>query len=159
VAAVTWEVAAMTSTSIKYLSIFLTTFISISTAAASFHDAPGRNTYENLQIPHYDSQAEILTELVAPFLLIFFIFQIGLKQALKFALSAEDEWHSEQEAARKQRNKYATLIALTVSLMLIPTQLFQDINELIFVVFGGLTYFIFIGVGLLVLYWAVKAIL
>lgn len=147
----------MTSTLTKYLSIILLLTITVSTAAASFHSGGG-DPYENLQIPHYDSQAEILTELVAPFLLIFFIFQIGLKQALKFALSAEDEWHSEREQARKQRNKYATLIALAVSLMLVPTQLFQDINELIFVVFGGLTYIIFIGVGLLVLYWGFKAI-
>lgn len=153
----TW--AAMTSTLTKIAALSLIILFSLSAAAATFHSATGTdNPYENLSIPHYDSQAEILTELVAPFLLIFFIFQIGLKQALKFALSAEDEWHSEKEAARKQRNKYATLIALTVTLMLIPTKLFQDINELIFVVFGSLTYLLFIGAGLIVLYMAIKAI-
>lgn len=157
----TWEVtwAAMTSTLTKAAAISLIFLFSLSTATATFHSATGTDDpYENFSIPHYDSQAEILTELVAPFLLIFFIFQIGLKQALKFSLSAEDDWHHEKEEARKQRNKYATLIALTVTLMLIPTKLFQDINELIFVVFGGITYLIFIGVGLIVVYWAVKAI-
>lgn len=149
----------MTSISTKAVLISLLFLTIVSGVNASFHDASGTNNpYENLQIPHYDSQTEILTELVAPFLLIFFVFQIGLKQALKFALSAEDEWHSEKEAARKQRNKYATLIALSVTLMLVPTKLFQDINELIFVVFGGLTYVLLIGTGLIVLYMAAKAI-
>jgi hypothetical protein len=131
----------------------------VSGAAASFHGSTGTdNPYENFQIPHYESNVELLTELVAPFLLIFFIFQIGLKQALKFALSPDDEWAQDKKAKRKQRNKYATLIALTVTLMLVPTKLFQDINELIFIVFGGLTYILFIGAGLVVVYMIVKAV-
>jgi hypothetical protein len=149
----------MTTSTSKLSFLLIISIFLLTSAAASFHGASGTdNPYETLEMPHYESHAEILTELVAPFLLIFFVFQIGLKQALKFALSAEDKWHEDRKAARKQRNKYATLIALAVTLMLIPTKLFQDINELIFVVFGSLTYILFLGAGLVVLYMAVKAV-
>lgn len=150
----------MTTSTSKLFLLILTGFLLLTNVTASFHQATGTgDPYENLEMPHYESNAEILTELVAPFLLIFFIFQMGLKQALKFALSADDKWHEDKKANRKRRNKYATLIALSVTLMLIPTKLFQDINELIFLVFGSLTYILFIGAGLFVFYMIVKAVL
>ena len=87
----------------------------------------------------FDSQWEILTELVAPFLFLFIIFQIGLERALNFTTSTDDSFYSD-DAQKKKNKKYSIVLALITTLLLVPTQHFQEITALTAIIFGSLVY-------------------
>ncbi len=106
-------------------------------------DEPG------LDIPEYDSNEEILTQFVAPFLLIAILLQIALQRALMFTLADSDGLEtiltgSDQEKRRIRRQ--SMILSLVITGMIVPTTLFQYINELMAVLFGGITYVFFIAV-------------
>lgn len=87
----------------------------------------------------FDSQWDILTQFVAPFLFLFIIFQIGLERALNFTTSTDDGFYSNDEQKEKNK-KYSMVLALIITLILVPTQHFQEIAALTAVVFGSLVY-------------------
>ncbi|MFB6191593.1 MAG: hypothetical protein ABEJ64_04145 [Candidatus Nanohaloarchaea archaeon] len=113
-------------------------------------------------IPQYDSQMEIATDFVAPFLLITLVFQIGLERALMFTL-AEDRnaWLGRDPNYKRERKKIkkrSLILALVITGMLVPTPFFRSINDLIAVVFGGSIYLMTIIAGIAALYFLVSSI-
>jgi len=92
----------------------------------------------SFSIPEYDSQKEIATQLVAPFLLITVILQIGLRRALYFTLDTNSPLAGDSE--KKKARKQATIIALIIAGMMIPTPLFQNLNRFVSWVFGSGIY-------------------
>lgn len=114
-------------------------------------------------IPQYDSQMEIATEFVAPFLLITLVLQIGLERALMFTLADDKSaWFGQQNPNyRKERKKIrrrSLVLALVITGMLVPTTFFQSINDLIAIVFGGSIYLIAVATGLAGLYFVFKSL-
>jgi hypothetical protein len=114
-------------------------------------------------IPQYDSQWEIATDFVAPFLLITLVLQIGLERALMFTMADDrSAWFGQQNPnyrrERKKIKKRSMILALVITGMLVPTTFFQSINDLIAIVFGGSIYLIAIVTGLAGLYFVFKSL-
>ncbi|MFB6226133.1 MAG: hypothetical protein ABEJ02_02165 [Candidatus Paceibacteria bacterium] len=75
-------------------------------------------------VPEYDSQAEIATELVAPFIFLTVILRFGFQKVLIFTFASEENGRHPMDVFSDKRmsfSKEATLMALTVTAMLIPT--------------------------------------
>lgn len=142
----TLEVVTMTSTWTKLLITSLTLFAVIGFVSGShvYEDNSGSATLSDSEfsIPEYDSHQEILTELVAPFLLIFLVIQIGLQKALVFAFADDDPRAFGQRTSeeRKTIKKYTVLMALVIAGMIIPSPLFEMFNDWVAIVFGGAMY-------------------
>lgn len=106
-------------------------------------------------IPSYDSQEELITNLVAPFLLISLLLQIGFNRALRFAFVDEDKSRDLLgliEENRPSMRRESTLMSITATAMLVPTPFFQQINELVAWVFGGSIYILAIVAGIYFIY-------
>ncbi|MDY6774335.1 MAG: hypothetical protein SVS85_03985, partial [Candidatus Nanohaloarchaea archaeon] len=87
-------------------------------------------TGDSFSIPEYDSQREMLTQFVAPFLLIALILHVGLYRALLFTLAedpptvnsllVDDPYEKDRSRIRKQ----SLLISVVITGMLVPTPFF-----------------------------------
>ncbi|MFB6143669.1 MAG: hypothetical protein ABEJ98_00010 [Candidatus Nanohaloarchaea archaeon] len=107
-------------------------------AATSFYYSNGESiTQEKLSIPSYDSQVDIATDLVAPFLLITILLQTFMQRALSFTLDSDNS----------KLKKNSLLMALAITAMLVPTQFFRMVNQAVAVIFGSIAYLFFILVG------------
>jgi hypothetical protein len=100
---------------------------------------------------YYDSLNDprtALTNFVAPFLLIAIIFQRGFEKALSFSL-AEDDGNmlvDNRSAERKRIRKYAMLMSLTVTAMIVPSPYFQIFQSYIAILFGTISYVFFFAI-------------
>jgi len=98
----------MTSTSSKIAALLTGAILIAGIASASHYygDSNSITADTGFSIPHYDSQEEILTELVAPFLLIAIVFQIGLQRALMFTLDEDrNNWMGADPQYEKEKKK------------------------------------------------------
>jgi hypothetical protein len=129
----------------KLLILIATIIILLGTVSASYYDDEisdfSQDSY--LELPELDSQKDIGTKLVAPFLLIFLILKVGLERALRFTLDADKKhWFGNNPEYKKQRKKIgkqSTLMALIISAMIVPTPAFQIIRKWTTFVFGSVT--------------------
>jgi hypothetical protein len=145
------EEMTLTSTTRKFvLALLLLAFVS--SASADCHDKDA-SSFENnnfFQIPEIDSQFELGTKLVAPFLLITIIFQIGIQRALMFTLDEDgSKWFGRDPQYEKQRKKIkqqSTVMALVIAGMLIPTQAFEIIRSWISIVYGSVAVLFFAAI-------------
>lgn len=79
----------------------------------------------NLGIPEYDSNREILTEFVAPFIFVYMLLYFGLTKALHFTLRDNDRgWRGNEPNVSKE----AAIMATAVTLMLIVTPFWNQIR-------------------------------
>lgn len=143
------KVVEMTSTSTKLMVLLLATSLLTGVATTS-HDSGGSNTgsgsittdyagYEGYGVPTYDTRDEMLTKLVAPFLLIALLLQLGLQTALESVL-LKGLYDREYRKKKKQIRKHSTLMALAIAGMTIPSPIFKYINEYVAVLYGGITW-------------------
>lgn len=137
----------MTSTSNKILVSFLFALAFVSTVSASHYygDSSGSSigsSDTSFSIPNYDSHREIAFNLVAPFLLIFLVIQLGLQKALFFTFADDQVYGQELSDERNKIKKYSVVMALVISGMIIPSPLFRWFNDWVAVIFGGATYII-----------------
>lgn len=119
------------------------------TASHYYADGGGSGTISaetGFSLPHYDSHREILTQLVAPFLLIALVLQIGLYRGLLFTL-ADDEpttgallTGDPYSKKRKRVRKQSMMLSLVITGMIVPTPFFRKINDVVAWVFGGSIY-------------------
>jgi len=115
------------------------------TSAYYYNDGSSGVYAENdFSIPEYESQDEMLTMLVAPFIVIALLLQLSLRRALRFAY-AEDDNPSMLNLVENNRppvDRYATVMSLAITAMLIPTPFWDyvilAINSLGVIAVGGL---------------------
>lgn len=95
-------------------------------------------------IPEYESQEEVVTQLVAPFLLITILLQIAFQRALSFAFVDNDNGPTLRQLIVDEDppsvKKESTVMALAVAGMLVPSPFFKYINDFVALVFGGSIY-------------------
>ncbi|MFB6190459.1 MAG: hypothetical protein ABEJ91_02710 [Candidatus Nanohaloarchaea archaeon] len=137
-------------------------------SGAAFYYADGSSSRPisgdtGFSLPRYDSQMEIATDFVAPFLLITLVLQLGLERALMFTLADDrSAWFGQPNPnyrrERKKIKKRSMILALVITGMLVPTTFFQSINDLIAIVFGGSIYLIAVVTGLAGLYFVLKSL-
>lgn len=133
----------MTSTAkIATASIFL--IFLISSGSADFYYNSGSSDFSQnsyFKMPELDSQADIGTKLVAPFLLITLLLQIGIERALKVTLDEnKSHWYGRDPKYKKKRakiRKQSTIMALLISGMMVPTAAFQIVRTWTSAVFGS----------------------
>lgn len=75
-------------------------------------------------IPEYNSQAEIATELVAPFLFLVILLKLPLEVVLGFVYDTNDSI----PGRRPDVSKEASLMSITITAMLIPTPFWRYIR-------------------------------
>lgn len=119
-----------TSANKKFLFAFLV-LVFVSGVSADYyysgsndHGITGGTADTGFSVPQYDSQEEILTQLVAPFIFVSILLQILFNRALRFAFVDEDSGDdllSLVEDNRPNLNREATLMAITATAILIPT--------------------------------------
>ncbi len=152
------------STSTNKLLIGILSIVMLSGAVAGYYygdntDSSFSTDSTEFSLPSYDSQVEILAKLVAPFLLIFIIFYLGLFKALWFAYADDDGpfLTKSKKEEKKQVRKYAAIIAILIAGMTVPSPLFRALNEFTAVVFGGLTYILLgaLGFAFLLVLWSI----
>lgn len=116
-------------------------------AVSSSHNYDHEESYSVVEdsgfsIPNYDSQTELLTQLVAPFFLISLLLKIGFDRALRFIYADDDNTVLDltQNRSPPGTGRKSTLMSLAVTGMLVPSPFFTYINELVAWVFGGMMY-------------------
>ena len=125
----TWEVEVMTSTSTKLSLLTVLTALMLTTGLATHQT--GSITGDDLgstgfEVPQYDSQQEILAQLVAPFLFITILLQLLYGKVLHFIFEDKDQTpygapHWVEDSDKPDVRKYATLMAISTTAVLVPT--------------------------------------
>lgn len=101
------------------------------------------------EAPTYDSQSELLFQILAPFAFMTILLQISLKKALRMTFAQEDDnpWNREN---KPKVHKESTLMAVAISAMLMASPYWTLIRQMAASI-GVLT----VGMlGLLLLYMA-----
>lgn len=132
-------------------------FLAISTVSGeqSFvfpDDQQSRSDFEAqdwFEAPTYDSQSELLFEILAPFAFITILLQISLKKALRMTFAEEDDnpWRREN---KPKVHKESTLMAVTISAMLMASPYWTLIRQMA----AGIGVLSVAMLGLLLLYLA-----
>lgn len=121
----------------------------VGTVSAYYYEDTGggytvsSDSQSNFYIPEYTSHKEILTKLVAPFLLVTIILQMGLYRAMIFTFADSPSLSEELSGDSKEKariRKQAMMMALIIAGMLVPTPFFGMINDVVAVIFGGAVY-------------------
>jgi hypothetical protein len=135
------EEEMMTSTSRKASLLLFTVLVGVSAVSAS-HTFDDRGVNTGFDVPEFESNQEILTELVAPFIFVFVLMQYTLSRALHFALD---------KPGRPETTKETTLLSLAIVTMLVPSP-FWDLIRLSAESLGLLAVLAFAGLFLFVIY-------
>lgn len=121
----------MTLNKILLMAVMLATFISFTSGAYGDY-----NSYDSFQISEYDSQGEIVTQFVAPFIFTYVLLYFLLTKTLHFILMDDDSpWFADKPNVKKE----AVLMSLAITLMLVPTPFWQ-------LIINSINY---LGVGLM----------
>lgn len=114
-------------------------------------------------LPDYDSHEQIILEFLAPFLLISIILQLAYARVLHSIYKDEEVpagmFRMVESENKPDVSRYATLMALATTAMMIPTGVFHWINEYIALVFGSIIYIAIAVVFFLFLYIVAKILI
>lgn len=107
----------------KTAALVLTAVAFIGLSAGSHYYDHGSQGYSVTQdsgfsIPEYNSQSELATELVAPFLFIVVLLKFSFERVLQFVLDTNDHPIHDQEP---DVSRESSLMAVAVAGMMIPT--------------------------------------
>lgn len=105
------------------VSILMFTTVSAEYSYSNSNDY-GLDDQTEFSIPEYDSQQEILTKLVVPFLFLTVLLRTLFNRALRFAFvddSGRNDLLTLVEDNKPNLNREATLMAITATGMLVPT--------------------------------------
>jgi len=119
----------MTSTSNKTIIITILLIITSTTAIALQHQTTAVNDQTGFEIPQYETQEEILYELVAPFIFVTTILFLGYSKVLHTIFKDEEQHaymvppmvYTDHGSAKPNVRKYAMLMSITTTSILIPT--------------------------------------
>ncbi|WEL20017.1 hypothetical protein SVXNc_1025 [Candidatus Nanohalococcus occultus] len=117
------------------------------------NDIFSNSDYSATSFSDYSSTTELLSGFVAPFLLLFLIFQRGLEKALMVTLDEDDSnpWNNVKQE-KKRLKKYSIVMALAITGMIVPTKFFQNLDTITAAVFGSITFLLY-GAILMALLW------
>ena len=131
----------MISTSRTILTLFLVVSMFSAGSAQITDTAPDTG----FSVPEFESNQEILTQLVAPFIFLFVLMQYTLSRSLHFALD---------KRGRPKAGKQETLLSLAIVTMLIPSPFWQYVQWGIqtlgvigLIAFVGLFFFVILVLG------------
>lgn len=103
------------------VSILMFTGVSAEYSYGNSNDY-GLDDQTEFSVPEYDSQQEILTKLVVPFLFLTVLLRTLFNRALRFAfVDDSNDLLTLVEDNKPNMNREATLMAITATGMLIPT--------------------------------------
>lgn len=137
-----------------FLVIFLVASLSLVSAEQSFvfPDEQSGSDFEAqdwFEAPTYDSQSELLFEILAPFAFLTILLQISLKKTLRMTFAQEDDNPFTGEN-KPSVHKESTLMAVTISAMLMASPYWTLIRQMA----AGIGVLTVVMLGLLLLYLA-----
>lgn len=111
--------------------------------------------YSDFQIPEYDSNAELLSQLVMPFVFLTIVLNFGFLKTLTFIMDSDETQPVGMRYVddTPDVSRYALVMSLTVTAMLVPTPFWDQIRLLI-----GSFGFIALSALLLVLLYLIARI-
>lgn len=143
----------------------------VSSVSADFYYNQGSSGFSSdnyFSIPEYDSQYEIGTQLVAPFIFIATLLHFALSKALSFILAndSDDPLNDprvmmglprgvEQRDDRLDVSRYSMIMSLTITASLIPTPYWDMIRGIIQLIGAGAILF-FTGLVAFILYLMIR---
>lgn len=106
---------------ILLISILLILFSSLVTSQVTSTDTG------EFDVPQYDNRGELIIEFIVPFLVVFLLFFWTLRHVLHFTLHDSDAppWE------KPDVNRYAVIISLCISLIIIVSPYWQYLSEYI----------------------------
>lgn len=113
------------STSTKFLGL-LSVCVLIGGTALGSHYYDHQEGYSvtgdtGFSIPEYNSQSELATELIAPFLFIVILMKFAFERVLEFTLVGNNDRPNPWDDSGENVSREATLMAIAVTGMMIPT--------------------------------------
>lgn len=131
----------------------------LSTVAGSHYYGKGGDSASitdadtGFSVPQYDSQAEIVTQLVAPFIFVSFLLRLALSRALTLALAQDqhDRIAIFRPEERVDVSTESTVISIAITAMMIPTPAW-DFVTILGQVLGVIPQLIILGFMLLLGY-------
>jgi hypothetical protein len=118
----------MTSTSTKFLAVLIILLAPLGAAQNGvFSDSGFSDSNDSFSddkvfvMPEYDSQREVLFELVVPFIGIMVILQFGVFNALSFTIATNTSPYRTSKSEKAKMRKYSVVLSLIITAMLVPT--------------------------------------
>ena len=160
----------LTSTKKTLLITFLTVVLAFNTAGQSFdYDNNNFNSDEYFTVPEYDSQAEIATELVAPFIFVTVLLHFAFSRAFLFILAEDNDsltynsrgvpivfpMEDRGNGTRPNTSKYSMIMSLAITGSLIPTPYWEYIRQIMGAL-GAISTLAFGAMFIFVLYMMAK---
>ena len=123
------------STWSKFTAGFIAMFLLFSGLAAGDYYYNNQDSYSvtgdsEFSVPQYESQEEIATELVAPFLFIVIILRFAFQKVLFFTFAEDDRNRvlTGQDDFRSKFSREATMMSIAVAGMMIPTPFWEYVR-------------------------------
>lgn len=108
----------------KLLPLIILT-LALTTSATAQNDYYPQGDYtggEFFQAPEYDSQRELLVQIILPFIALYALMQFVLYNTMRFTLDPEEKM-GDSEIGR-----YSTILAIAIPAMLITTPMWQRVR-------------------------------
>lgn len=135
------------------LSVLLISLLTLGSAVQEYGiDTDSNSDFEAqdwFEAPTYDSQSELLFEILAPFAFMTILLQMIFKKTLRMTFAEEDD-HPFTRENKPSVHKESTLMALTISAMLMASPYWTLIRQMA----AGIGVLTVVMLGLLLLYLA-----
>jgi len=148
------------SISIKKIASMVLLVLFVSTASAQYYNDPGTiSNDEYFSFPDYDSQTELVSQLVAPFIFVAVLLNFALSRALRFILAndSDDPWNDPHvawampgaQAPDEGPNvkRYSMIMSIAITASIVPTpywNLIRTFMASIGIISGGAIAVIFV---------------
>lgn len=154
---VTWTLASK-----KLVFFGLLSALMISGVSADYYYGDSSNRalgdQTGFSVPEYDSQQEVISQLVAPFIFVAVLLHVGFSRALRFAF-VDDSRNTLLDLVNDNEpngiNRKSMLMSIAVTAMLVPTPFWQYVRFAMGAV-GLVSVTIFAAAALLLFYWFLR---
>lgn len=158
----TWAVEAVmiltSTTKLMVLAALVSLLVSGVAAQHYYESGSGYGSHDSeFSVPQFESQEEILAELVAPFIFMSILLQFFLQKVLHFTLRDQDDYPAGIRLTDDRPNvrRESTLMAVTITGILIPTPFWTYVRYSIASI-GLIAVTMFVGVFLFIVYLFLK---
>lgn len=138
--------------------VLLLSFVFLFTSVSGYYYSDDGDSYSisgdetGFSTPEFDSQREIVTELVAPFIFISVLLQFLINKALSFTFATDDNPLSDGPDVGRE----SMLMSLAITGMLVPSPLWDQLRLLIQSI-GVVVVLGFLGLAFLVFYYMLNS--
>ena len=109
------------STSRRVLTTLLLLLAFSGTASSQAYDASDYADGDYLSVPEYDSERELVLQIIFPFVLIYALMQFTLYNLMKFTLNSNDDMED------SEIGRYSTILAVSIPAMMLVTPTWETI--------------------------------